>query len=254
VSAPPPLIEALDIRKSYPMGETRVEALAGVSLRIDRGEYVAIMGPSGSGKSTLMQLLGCLDTPTSGSYRLDGTAVDGLDDDALSALRNRKIAFVFQSFNLIPQLTVLENVALPLCYRDTPRAEGESRAERMLASVGLSQRTGHRPGELSGGECQRVAIARALVTEPEVILADEPTGNLDSRTGQEVMEILADLNRRGTTIVMVTHDPSKAKQAERLIQMRDGRVRRELRGAAKDRVVHQFEAIEDLAGSGGAQP
>jgi putative ABC transport system ATP-binding protein len=251
--APHHLIDVEEVRKAYAMGETRVEALTGVSLRIDRGEYVAIMGPSGSGKSTLLQLLGCLDTPTSGHYRLDGTAVDTLDDDELSALRNRKIAFVFQSFNLIPQLTVLENVALPLFYRDTPRAEAESRAERTLASVGLAQRTRHRPSELSGGECQRVAIARALVTDPEVILADEPTGNLDSRTGQEVMEILGELNRHGTTIVMVTHDPSKAKQAERLIQMRDGRVRRELRGASKDRVVHQFEAIEGIAGPGNGE-
>jgi putative ABC transport system ATP-binding protein len=251
----PHLIELEGVRKSYPMGETRVEALAGVSLCIDRGEYVAIMGPSGSGKSTLMQLLGCLDTPSSGSYRLDGTPVDTLDDDALSALRNRKIAFVFQAFNLIPQLTVLENVALPLYYRDTPRAESETRAASLLASVGLAHRVGHRPNELSGGECQRVAIARALVTDPEVILADEPTGNLDSRTGREVMEILGGLNQRGTTIVMVTHDPSKAKQAERLIQMRDGRIRRELRGAAKDRVVHQFEAIEELpTGGSGAEP
>jgi putative ABC transport system ATP-binding protein len=255
VSAPAPhLIEISQVHKSYPMGETRVEALAGVSLQIDRGEYVAIMGPSGSGKSTLLQLLGCLDTPSAGSYRLDGTAVDSLDDDALSALRNRKIAFVFQSFNLIPQLTVLENVALPLFYRETPRVEAEDRARQMLASVGLARGVDHGPSELSGGECQRVAIARALVTDPEVILADEPTGNLDSHTGQEVMEILGGLNRRGTTIVMVTHDPSKAKQAGRLIQMRDGRVRSELRGAAKDRVVHQFEASLEAADGGGGEP
>jgi putative ABC transport system ATP-binding protein len=241
------LIELDDVHKSYRMGATEVEALAGVTLAIDRGEYVAIMGPSGSGKSTLMQLVGCLDTPTSGHYRLDGTAVDSLDDEELSALRNRKISFVFQAFNLIPQLTVLENVALPLVYRDTPRAEGEELAAKVLASVGLDQRREHRPNELSGGECQRVAIARALITEPEVILADEPTGNLDTRTGEEVMEILAGLHERGTTILMVTHDPSKAKRASRLVQMQDGQVRRQLVGAEKDRVVQQFAAATEFA-------
>ena len=240
------LIEIKDMRKSYRMGEIEVEALAGVSLQIDRGEYVAIMGPSGSGKSTLMQLVGCLDTPTTGSYRLDGIEVASLDDEELSALRNRKISFVFQAFNLIPQLTVLENVALPLVYRDTPRAEGEERAARVLESVGLARRREHRPNELSGGECQRVAIARALITEPEIILADEPTGNLDSRTGEEVMAILGGLHDGGTTILMVTHDPSKAKRASRLIQMQDGRVRRELVGAEKDRVVEQFAAATEF--------
>jgi putative ABC transport system ATP-binding protein len=242
----PLLIEIEDVRKSYSMGKLEVEALAGVSLSIDRGEYVAIMGPSGSGKSTLMQLLGCLDTPTSGSYRLDGIPIETLDDEQLSSLRNRKISFVFQAFNLIPQLTVLENVALPLTYRDTPRAEAEELAERVLASVALGHRIGHRPNELSGGECQRVAIARALITEPEVILADEPTGNLDTRTGDEVMEILGGLYDRGTTIVMVTHDPARAKRAERLVQMQDGLIRRELRGIEKDRVVHQFAAMTEF--------
>lgn len=244
--AAPLLIEIEDVRKSYSMGELEVEALAGVSLSIDRGEYVAIMGPSGSGKSTLMQLLGCLDTPTSGSYRLDGIPIETLDDEQLSSLRNRKISFVFQAFNLIPQLTVLENVALPLTYRDTPRAEAEELAERVLASVALGHRIRHRPNELSGGECQRVAIARALITEPEVILADEPTGNLDTRTGDEVMEILGGLYDRGTTIVMVTHDPARAKRAERLLQMQDGLIRRELRGIEKDRVVHQFAAMTEF--------
>jgi putative ABC transport system ATP-binding protein len=244
------LIRIDDVHKSYQMGESEVEALAGVSLRVDRGEYVAIMGPSGSGKSTLMNLVGCLDTPSSGSYRLDGTAVDTLDDEALSALRNRKISFVFQSFNLIPQLTVIENVVLPLVYRGTPSAEGDERARRVLDSVGLGARCTHRPNELSGGECQRVAIARALVTEPEVVLADEPTGNLDTRTGGEVMEILGRLHERGTTILLVTHDPAKAKRAERLVQMQDGLIRRELRGADKDRIVHQFEVMTEFPSAG----
>jgi putative ABC transport system ATP-binding protein len=238
----PALIELEDVRKSYRMGDTDVDALAGVTLSIDRGEYLAIMGPSGSGKSTLMQLVGCLDTPSAGSYRLDGTSVDRLDDEELSALRNRKIAFVFQAFNLIPTLTVLENVALPLSYRNTPRAEAAQRAAGMLESLGLADRHKHRPNELSGGECQRVAIARALVTEPEVILADEPTGNLDTRTGEEVMEILGGLHDSGTTIVIVTHDPSKARRAQRLVQMQDGRIRRELSGEQMDRVTQPFAA------------
>jgi putative ABC transport system ATP-binding protein len=238
----PALIDLDDVRKSYGMGGTDVEALAGITLSIDCGEYIAIMGTSGSGKSTLMHLIGCLDTPTTGSYRLDGIAVHRLGDEELSALRNRKIGFVFQAFNLIPTLTVLENVALPLSYRDTPRAEAEERAAAMLGSVGIANRQAHRPNELSGGECQRVAIARALVTSPEIILADEPTGNLDSQTGEEVMEILGELHDSGTTIVIVTHDPSKAKRAERLVQMQDGRIRRELTGEQKDRVVQQFAA------------
>ena len=241
--ARPTLIEIEDMRKSYRMGVVEVEALAGVTISIGRGEYVAIMGPSGSGKSTLMQLVGCLDTPTSGTYRLDGIAVDSLDDEELSSLRNRKISFVFQAFNLIPQLTVLENVALPLSYRDTPRGEADELAAGVLSSVGLAARHDHRPNELSGGECQRVAIARALITEPEVILADEPTGNLDSRTGDEVMEILGGLHDAGTTILMVTHDPSKAGYAERLVQMQDGLIRRELTGADKDQVVRQFASM-----------
>ena len=241
----PALIELEDVRKSYRMGDVDVEALAGITLSIDRGEYLAIMGPSGSGKSTLMQLVGCLDTPTTGSYRLDGTAVDCLDDEELSALRNHKIAFVFQAFNLIPTLTVLENVALPLSYRDTPRAEAEERAAAVLVSIGLADRHKHRPNELSGGQCQRVAIARALVTEPEVILADEPTGNLDTRAGEEVMEILGGLHDSGTTIVIVTHDPSKARRAQRLVQMQDGRIRRELAGEQKDLAIQQVAVVHE---------
>jgi len=182
------------------------------------------MGASGSGKTTLLHLIGCLDRPTSGSVCLDGTNLADLGDDELSSLRSRRIGFVFQAFHLIPQLSVAENVELPLIYQGVERTRRAERAQRMLGSVGLAERCGHRPTELSGGECQRVAIARALVAEPDVLLADEPTGNLDSRTGDEIMEILAGLHRRGVTIILVTHDPGRAKRAGRLIEMRDGRV------------------------------
>ena len=237
------LIRVEDITKTYMMGESAVRALRGVSVSIDRGEYVAIMGPSGSGKSTLMHLIGCLDRPSTGNYWLDGTAVRDLDDERLSALRNRKISFVFQSFNLISQLSVAENVEVPLIYRGTEKNQRTEMAARVLGSVGLADRRNHRPNELSGGECQRVAIARALVTEPDLILADEPTGNLDTRTGEEVMNILGSLNEAGTTIVMVTHDVLKAKYTERLIMMSDGKVDRQLVGAEKDHYIEQFEAM-----------
>ena len=218
------LIELDDVRKTHRMGERAVYALDGVSLRVARGDYLAVMGASGSGKTTLLHLMGCLDRPSSGSIRLDGTDVAGLDDGALSQLRSRRIGFVFQAFHLIPQLSVTENVELPLIYQGV---EGERRAERarqVLASVGLEKRQLHRPSELSGGECQRVAIARALAAEPDVLLADEPTGNLDSRTGDEIMEILEGLHGEGVTIVLVTHDPAKARRARRCIEMRDGRI------------------------------
>jgi putative ABC transport system ATP-binding protein len=222
----PALIELDDVRKTHRMGEREVHALAGVSLRVARGDYVAVMGASGSGKTTLLHLIGCLDRPTSGSVCLDGTNLADLGDDELSSLRSRRIGFVFQAFHLIPQLSVAENVELPLIYQGVERARRAERAQRMLESVGLAERCGHRPSELSGGECQRAAIARALISEPDLLLADEPTGNLDSHTGDEIMEILAGLHRRGVTIVLVTHDPIRAKRARRLIEMRDGRVAR----------------------------
>ena len=223
----PELIELDDVRKTHSMGAREVCALAGVSLRVARGDYVAVMGASGSGKTTLLHLIGCLDRPTSGRVCLDGTDVAGLDDDRLSSLRNRRIGFVFQAFHLIPQLSVAENVELPLIYQGVDRTRRMERAQRMLESVGLGERSAHRPSELSGGECQRAAIARALVMEPDLLLADEPTGNLDSATGDEIMEILSGLHDRGVTIVLVTHDPSRARQAQRLIEMRDGRIARE---------------------------
>jgi putative ABC transport system ATP-binding protein len=213
-----------DVHRSYPMGDEAVAALRGVSLSIGRGEHVALTGPSGSGKSTLMHVIGCLDRPTSGRYRLDGQAVETLSDDELSALRNRRIGFVFQSFYLIPELSVLENVEVPLIYRSVPADERADRAIRALESVGLARRAKHRPTQLSGGERQRVAIARALVAEPSILLADEPTGNLDTRTGEEIGELLEALLAGGTTLVVVTHDPRMAARAARVLCMRDGRL------------------------------
>jgi putative ABC transport system ATP-binding protein len=199
-----------------------VPAVRGISLHIRKGEFVAIMGPSGCGKSTLMNLMGCLDTPDGGSYRLDGQEVAGLDDDALSAIRNRKIGFIFQSFNLLPRATALENVELPLIYRD----EGgiRAKANAALASVGLADRAHHKPTELSGGQQQRVAAARALVTDPAILMADEPTGNLDTKASQEIMALFKDLHRQGRTIVLVTHEPDIARYAERTIHLKDGQV------------------------------
>lgn len=224
------LVEVKDLQRTYKMGDTLVHALRGVSFEVDRGEFVAIMGPSGSGKSTLMHLLGCLDRPSVGSYALDGTLVENLDDVELSRLRNRKVGFVFQAFNLIAQLTVLENIEVPLIYMGIERAERQERSKAVLEAVGLGHRGNHRPNELSGGENQRVAIARALVTKPDVIFADEPTGNLDTKTGREIMEILKNLNERGTTVILVTHELEKAKWARRLIHMQDGKILRELGG------------------------
>jgi putative ABC transport system ATP-binding protein len=223
------VVDLRDVHKTYRRGATEVTALAGVSLRIEVGESVAVMGPSGSGKSTLLGIVGCLDRPTAGTYTLDGTAVRSLDDAALSRIRGRNIGFVFQSFHLIPQLTVAENVETPLLYAGVPEAEWGPRARRCLERVGLLHRAEHRPTELSGGEAQRAAVARALVTEPRLILADEPTGNLDSATGEEIANLLESLHREGRTVVLVTHNEALARRAERLVRLRDGRIESEER-------------------------
>jgi putative ABC transport system ATP-binding protein len=213
-----------DVFKTYELGGIAVRALRGVSLEIERGEYIAIMGPSGSGKSTLMHILGCLDVPTSGSYRINGNDIGGLDEDDLSDLRNRYIGFVFQSFNLVPRTRALANVALPLQYAGLAKAERLKRAKTALAMVGLSDRADHLPSELSGGQQQRAAVARALVTNPALILADEPTGNLDTHSTREVLEIFDRLNGQGRTIVLITHEEEVARHARRIIRVRDGRI------------------------------
>jgi len=219
-----PVIGMHDLVKTYKTGTLEVPALRGVSFEIARGEYVAIMGPSGSGKSTLMNLIGCLDRPTSGTYRLDGTDVGTLDDNALAAIRLKKLGFVFQGFNLLSRTNALKNVALPLFYAGVGVRERDRRAAAMLGDVGLGDRATHKPSELSGGQQQRVAIARALVNDPAVLLADEPTGNLDSQTSEELMALFLQLNASGRTIIMVTHDPETARHAERVIRVRDGLV------------------------------
>jgi putative ABC transport system ATP-binding protein len=217
------MIDIQDITKVYSMGEMEVRALDGVCLYIDKGEWVAITGPSGSGKSTLMNILGCLDQPTAGSYKLDGIEVAQMNDDALAAVRNRKIGFVFQGFNLLSRTTAIANVELPLIYAGVrDRKERTERSMAALSRVGLADRINHRPNELSGGQQQRVAIARALVTNPAIILADEPTGNLDSRSGAEIMDIFRGLHDQGMTIVMVSHDPDIAEQCERTVRIKDG--------------------------------
>jgi putative ABC transport system ATP-binding protein len=217
------MIQVRDLRKTYQMGDIEVPALRGVSFSIQRGEFVAIMGPSGSGKSTLMNLLGCLDTPTAGQYILDGLPVEQLDRNLLAAVRNRKIGFVFQQFNLLPRQTAQENVALPLVYLGgVSTAERLERAKDVLEQVGLGERLHHRPKELSGGQQQRVAIARALITRPALLLADEPTGNLDSRASVEIMNLFKELNQSGITVVLVTHEPDIAANAARVLTVRDG--------------------------------
>ena len=218
------LVRLEEVKKTYLMGPTEVHALDGVSVDFEAGSFWALMGPSGSGKSTLLNLLGCLDRPTEGRYLLDGVDVGTLDDDELSELRLKRIGFIFQSFNLIPQLTVLENIELPLFYLGWSEQEGEARARQLAEEVGLGDRTGHRPTELSGGQMQRVAIARALVNDPAILLADEPTGNLDTATGEQIMAVLDDLNRRGKTILMVTHETDIAAHARSRLHLRDGKI------------------------------
>lgn len=221
------VIQIRDLVKTYDMGATQVHALRGLSLDIDVNEYVAIMGPSGSGKSTLLNILGCLDVSTSGQYELNGQQVSEMDDDALAHIRNREIGFVFQTFNLLPRSDALDNVELPLVYSSVPPAERRDRAVNALESVGLAERMHHRPNELSGGQRQRVAIARALVNDPAIILADEPTGALDTRTGKEIMELFRQLHAQGNTIILVTHEEEIACYSHRIVRFRDGVVERD---------------------------
>src|SRR5512132_1427511 len=227
-----PVIETHDLWKTYVMGSEEIHALRGVDLNIERGEYVAIMGPSGSGKSTLMNLIGCLDTPSNGSYLLNGKQVSEMNDNELARIRNEEIGFVFQTFNLLPRATALHNVELPLVYAGVPAKEREQRAKGALEKVELTSRMTHRPNELSGGQRQRVAIARALVNNPSILLADEPTGNLDSKTGVEIMGVFAKLHEAGNTIILVTHEPDIAAYAHRVIAIRDGQVERDAKRAA----------------------
>jgi putative ABC transport system ATP-binding protein len=219
------LIDIRDITKVYQMGDQQVHALSGVTVGMDRGEYVAVMGPSGSGKSTLMNLIGCLDTPSDGSYVLNGREVAKMTDDDLASIRNQEIGFVFQTFNLLPRTSALQQVELPLVYSGVPRKERRERAKAALAAVGLTERAHHHPSELSGGQRQRVAVARALVNNPSILLADEPTGNLDSQTGGEIMALFDELNRKGNTIVLVTHEEDIASHARRIVRLLDGKVR-----------------------------
>jgi putative ABC transport system ATP-binding protein len=218
------ICRAVDLHKTYWRGKVAVEALAGVSLEIAKNDYIAVMGPSGSGKSTLMHILGCLDAPTAGEYYLDGNLVSKMSDDSLAKIRNRYIGFVFQNFSLLPRLNALDNVALPLIYAGAGRKERLDKSRAILEKVGLADRMNHRPNELSGGECQRVAVGRALITDPKIIFADEPTGNLDSKTGMEIMAMFDRLVEEGNTIVIVTHDPTVGKRAKKMVHIMDGKV------------------------------
>ncbi len=228
------MIELLNLRKTYQMGEAEVHALDGVSATISDGEFVAVIGPSGSGKSTLMNIIGCLDLADEGEYRLNGQLIDDYTERQLGEIRNREIGFIFQQFNLLPKLTAYENVELPMIYQGMPLSERKKRVSESLDRVGLANRMGHKPSELSGGQQQRVAIARAIATRPTLILADEPTGNLDSRSGKEIMGILTELNREGRGILLITHDNDVAKMASRQLLMRDGRIERDSAGAISD--------------------
>jgi len=220
------------IRKVYDTGKVKVEALKGIDLEVDTGQFVAIVGPSGSGKSTLMNLIGCLDTPTGGTYRLAGEDVAGLSRDQLADIRNRRVGFVFQNFNLLPQISAFENVEMPLLFGGVPPKKRKERVEELLARVGLADRMEHKPTELSGGQMQRVAIARALAMDPDILLADEPTGNLDTSSGSDVMSLFADLWQQGRTLIVITHDMSLARRAGRVVEVRDGRIIRDGEAAA----------------------
>jgi putative ABC transport system ATP-binding protein len=223
------VIKIRDIKRDFPLGQDVVKVLMGIDLDIERGEYVALMGPSGSGKSTLMNILGCLDTATSGTYELNGQDVSSMSDDELADIRNGEIGFIFQTFNLLPRTTALENVALPMIYAGAPKSKRIIRAEEVLADVGLADRMDHKPNQLSGGQRQRVAIGRAMVNKPSIILADEPTGNLDSKTSIEIMKLLDDIHATGNTIIIVTHEESIAKRAHRVIRLIDGSVDSDIR-------------------------
>ncbi|MDA1209845.1 MAG: ABC transporter ATP-binding protein [Bacteroidetes bacterium] len=216
------VIKIRSITRDFPLGQEIVKVLKGIDLDIQKGEYVALMGPSGSGKSTLMNLLGCLDTPTSGYYELNGVDVSSMSDDALAEIRNKEIGFVFQTFNLLPRTTALDNVALPMVYAGAPKSKRHKRASEVLADVGLSDRMDHKPNQLSGGQRQRVAVGRALVNKPSIILADEPTGNLDSKTSLEIMQLFDDIHKAGNTVILVTHEEDIATHAQRIIRLRDG--------------------------------
>ena len=237
------VISTSALTKTYDMGATKVHALRGVDVSISENDYVALMGPSGSGKSTLMNLLGCLDTPTAGDYLLDGINVSTMTDSELAEVRNRKIGFVFQTFNLLPRLTALDNVALPLVYSGMSKADREARAVEVLTQVGLGDRVDHKPNELSGGQRQRVAIARALVNDPSIILADEPTGNLDTKTSIEIMAIFEEIHKQGNTVILVTHEPDIAEHAHRIVRLRDGQVESDVRNenvASVDDPTHRY--------------
>ena len=223
------LIDIKQITRDFPLGQEIVKVLKGIDLTINKGEYVALMGPSGSGKSTLMNLLGCLDTPTSGSYLLNGNDVSNMTDDALAEIRNKEIGFVFQTFNLLPRTTALENVALPMIYAGASKSTRKQRAEEVLSDVGLADRMDHKPNQLSGGQRQRVAVGRALVNKPSIILADEPTGNLDSKTSVEIMHLFNEIHAQGNTVILVTHEEEIAEHAHRVIRLRDGMIESDVR-------------------------
>ncbi len=223
------VIKIRDIKRDFPLGQEIVKVLKGIDLDIEKGDYVALMGPSGSGKSTLMNLLGCLDTPTSGSYELNGADVSNMTDDELADIRNKEIGFVFQTFNLLPRTTALENVALPMIYAGASKSERSERASEVLTDVGLADRMDHKPNQLSGGQRQRVAVGRALVNKPSIILADEPTGNLDSKTSMEIMDLFDDIHSKGNTVIIVTHEEDIAAHAHRVIRLKDGMVETDIR-------------------------